>query len=136
MPNQIPASEGEEIIFDLNSRTRVLEGKYNLLRDRVLVINQNMIEEYKKILAEVKEINTDIKNVQEEIFKLKETIKHLIKELSLFAKKEDVHALEKYINIWDPMKFVTEKDVDRIIEERLKQISESKKDGGKKDKRS
>ena len=38
----------QEFLVDMNARVRDLEGRYNLLRDRVLVINQNMIEEYKK----------------------------------------------------------------------------------------
>ena len=132
-----PAEEEGNIILDLNSRTRVLEGKYNLLRDKVIVINQNMIEEYKKLLADTKAINYEIKEIRDEIFKIKETIKHLIKELSLFAKKDDVRSLEKYINIWNPMKFATEKEVKSLIEEKLKNLkgeSEIKKDGGKKPK--
>jgi len=132
-----PAEEEGNIILDLNSRTRVLEGKYNLLRDKVIVINQNMIEEYKKLLADTKAINSDIKEIQDEIFKIKETIKHLVKELGLFAKKDDVRSLEKYINIWNPMKFATEKEVKSLIEEKLKELKEEreiKKDGGKKPK--
>lgn len=133
-----PVEEEGNIILDLNSRTRVLEGKYNLLRDKVIVINQNMMDEYKKLLVDVKAINSDIKEIQEELFKIKETIKHLIKELGLFAKKEDVRSLEKYINIWDPMKFVTEKEVNKLVDEKLKEKKEGikEKDGGEKNKRS
>lgn len=132
-----PVEEGENIILDLNSRTRVLEGKYNLLRDKVIVINQNMIEEYKKLLVDTKGINSEIKEIHDEIFKIKETMKHIIKELTLFAKKDDVKSLEKYINLWNPMKFVTENEVKSLIEEKSKELKEGgeiKKDGGKKPK--
>ncbi|MBI2148734.1 hypothetical protein HYU23_03570 [Candidatus Woesearchaeota archaeon] len=106
----------EEILFDVNSRVRDLEGKYNLLRDRVLIINNNMIEEYKKTLGELKIINDDIREIKGDIFKIKESIRHFIKEMELFARKEDVQFLEKYINLWNPMKFVTEDDVVKIVE--------------------
>ena len=106
----------EEILFDITSRVRSLEGKYNLLRDRVLIINNNMIEEYKKLMSELKVINGDVKEIKGDIFKLKESIRHLVKEMELFARKEDVQFLEKYINLWNPMKFITEEDVLRIIE--------------------
>ena len=135
MQTQTEINEGGNIILDLNSRTRVLEGKYNLLRDRVLVINNNMIGEYKKLLVEIKGVNSEIKEIQDEMFKIKETLKHLIKELSLFAKKDDVRALEKYINIWNPMKFVTENDVKDLIKAELKNKEVDKKDGGKKPER-
>ena len=106
----------EEVLFDVNSRVRSLEGKYNLLRDRVLIINNNMIEEYKKIVGEIKFIDSEIKDIKGDVFKLKESIRHLIQEVELYARKEDVQFLEKYINLWNPMKFTTEEDVVKLIE--------------------
>ncbi len=107
----------EAVLFDITSRTRDLEGKYNLLRDRVLIINTNMVDEYKKLTMEMKLMNGEIKNVKEELFKIKESMRHLLKEFDLFARKEDVAYLEKYINLWNPLKFVTEADVLKLLEE-------------------
>ena len=106
----------EEILFDITSRVRSLEGKYNLLRDRVLIINNNMVEEYKKLMSEVRIINEDLKEIKQDVFKIKESIRHLVKETELFSRKEDVQFLEKYINFWNPMKFVTEEDVMRTLQ--------------------
>jgi len=44
----------------------------------------------------------------------------IIKELDIFAKKEQLKVLEKYINLWNPLNFVTTKEVEKIIEEKLK----------------
>ena len=118
----------EEILFDVSSRVRSMEGKYNLLRDRVLIINNNMIEEYKRLMSELKIIDSEVKEIKSDIFKIKDSIRHLVKETELFAKKEDVQFLEKYINFWSPMKFVTEEDVVRIIEQHKKHKKEVKKD--------
>jgi len=116
----------QEMIFvDITNRVRDLEGKYNLLRDRVLIINNNMIEEYKRMMSEIKIINEDMRQIKGDIFNIKESIKHIIKDLELFAKKEEVKYLEKYINLWNPMKFTTEEDVRRIL-------GEHKKEGTKK----
>src|SRR3989338_3479173 len=92
--------EGQEItevIVDLNNRIRTLENKYNLLGERLLVVNQNMIEEYKRLLREMKIINEDLK------------------EMELFAKKEQVRVLEKYIDLINPMRFVTTEEVESLI---------------------
>ncbi len=106
---------------DVINRIRELEGKYNLLRDRVLLINNNMVEEYKKIIGEIKVVDEDIRHIKTDIFNIKESIKHVVKDLELFAKKEEVKYLEKYINFWNPMKFTTEEDVKRILEEHKKE---------------
>ncbi len=110
-------SQQEDAIIETVRRIRTLEGQYNLLRDRVLIVNNNMIEGYKKTISEIKLLNDDVKEVKTDIFKIKESMKHLLKELELFARKEDVIVLEKYINLWNPMKFMTKEDVIKIIKE-------------------
>ncbi|MBI5391504.1 hypothetical protein HZB00_00720 [Candidatus Woesearchaeota archaeon] len=107
---------GQDILLDMSSRIRSMEGKYNLLRDRVLIVNQNMVTEYKKTLSEMKAINSDLKEIKMDLFQVKETMRHLVREIDFFARKEDVKVLEKYINLWNPMKFVTEQEVIQILE--------------------
>lgn len=122
----------DQLLFDVTSRVRSLEGQYNLLRDRVLIINNNMVEEYKKLSGEMRFLEGEIKEIKSDIFKIKETIRHLIKESELYPRKEDVQFLEKYINLWNPMKFVTEEDVIKILErhkEQKKTKEVKKKDG-------
>lgn len=117
----------QEFLLDMNGRVRDLEGRYNLLRDRVLVINQNMIEEYKKTINETRVINSDIKDIKRDIFQIKETLRHLIQEIEFFARKEDVKLLEKYINLWNPMNFTTEKEVVRIVQDEVQKALKEKK---------
>ena len=114
----------QNFVVDVGSRVRSLEGRYNLLRDRVLVINNNMITEYKKVLGELRVVNTELKEIKTDIFRLKETIKHLIAEVNTYARREDVKVLEKYINLWNPMKFVSESEVRKMIAEALRKHSE------------
>ena len=107
-----------QILAEIVNRARSLESKYNLLGERLLVINQNMIGQFKKNSTEFKAINDDLKELRSEVFKIKETIKDLSRELQFFATKEHIKALEKYINLWDPMKFLTEEDLNKILDER------------------
>jgi len=103
--------------LDVISRVRTLEGKYNLLRDRALIINQNMITQYQKTSAELKTIEEDLQDIKHTIFQIKETLKHLVQEMEGFARRDEIKILEKYINLWNPMKFVTEEEVKKLIEE-------------------
>jgi|SRR3989338_217598 len=108
-------SYDENIFLDMSMRMRTLEGKYNMLRDRVLLINTNMIAEYKKLLSENQALERDVARLKEDVFHLREGMKHLLEEMEQFARKGDVKVLEKYINLWNPMKFVTEHEVKKII---------------------
>ncbi|MBS3163299.1 hypothetical protein J4427_01280 [Candidatus Woesearchaeota archaeon] len=112
----VQEAETSNILVDLNTRIRVLEEKNSQLRENLLIINQNMIEEYKRLIQEIKTINSDLKETREDMQNLREIAKHVIKESAGFAKKDSVLVLEKYINLWDPMKFTTEEDVLKIME--------------------
>lgn len=104
------------IISDLIARTRVLESKYSLFGERMLIINKNMIEEYKKLSQEIKSIDTEVKEIKNDLHHIKEVLKKLVKEMETFARKENLKILEKYINFWNPMNFVTKEEVIKIIQ--------------------
>ena len=48
----------------------------------------------------------------------------IVRELEETAKREEVKVLEKYINYWNPIKFVTQNEVEAIVSEILKRNSE------------
>ena len=105
----------DQIIYELVNRIRVLESKQNLFSEKLLVMNQNMIEEYKKVVGELKKIRKGIQGSEDDLENVKNVVRHLTEEAGKFAIKDDVRVLEKYINLWDPLNFVTEKDVMELI---------------------
>tara|TARA_Y100000034_G_C6831595_1_gene375410 strand:+ start:624 stop:1073 length:450 start_codon:yes stop_codon:yes gene_type:complete len=108
-------SPEQQIIYELVNRVRILESKQNLFSEKMLVMNRNMIEEYKRVMEEMKKLNGSLKGFQEDLDNMRSVVRHLSEEASKFAMKEDVKILEKYINLWDPLKFVTESDVKEMI---------------------
>src|SRR3989344_3267063 len=123
--------EQSNVVSDINSKFRNLESKNNMLAENLLVVNQNTIEEYKRIYKEIEIINTDIKSLREDLFNLKQTLKGFLNEVDFFAKKNDIKVLEKYINLWNPIEFVKENDVDKLIEEKLNKMKKGCKSGRK-----
>ena len=115
MAEAIQESNLSAVLIDLNARIRILEGRYTLFGERLLVINQNMVEEYRKLMKETKLINHDISQIRQDIFNLKDILTSITKEMALFARNDKVKVLEKYINFWNPLHFMTEEDVIQII---------------------
>ncbi len=104
----------QNVLRDINSRVRISEGKYTNLRERVEITNRNMVEEQRRVIRDLKELNEEIIKLKNEINDLKETNRQIIQELSLFARKENVLVLEKYINLIDFMKFVTWDELEEV----------------------
>jgi DNA gyrase/topoisomerase IV subunit A len=120
---------------DSLERLRLIESRYGMLRDRMIIVNQNMIEEYKKLNQEIRILDSEIKDMKKDVVIIKDALNAISREMRNFSKIEDFKVLEKYINFWNPLKFVTEEDVFRIIKEKrgVKNITRKKsKSKGKK----
>ena len=122
MANQVAVEQDiSTVLSDVISRLRILESRYELFGERLLVVNRNMIEEYKKLREEIHNLTEEIKKVKAESFNVKETVRQIFKELQYFAKKEEILALDKYVKMWEPMEFCTEQDVKLIVKSMLKE---------------
>ena len=101
----------------INRRLKMLEEKYTNLRSRSQVTEQNMLQKNRNFFTEIKTLNLELTEVKKEINELKDKIMIIIKELESFAKRENVDILRKYIDLWNPVNFVTRNDVEAIVEE-------------------
>lgn len=81
----------------------------------------NMLEKNKLFSTDIRALTSDINEIRKEIDEIKEKIIDIVAELEETAKREEVKVLEKYINFWNPVKFVTQNEVEAIVKEILKQ---------------
>lgn len=108
---------------DLNEMARKLrlnEERTIGLRKKIQMIEHNLITGHKKFLSEIKFINQEISDMKREFDELKSRILDFARELQNCAKKEDVQVLERYVNMWEPVNFVSRNEVEKIIDEKLK----------------
>ena len=103
----------------LSRRLRLLEESVTNLRRFFQVTEENIIAKNKHYSAEIKTLTSDINEIRKEIQELKDKLLLVIREFQTVARKEDVKVLEKYINLWNPIKFVTQNEVEQIINEVL-----------------
>ncbi len=99
---------------DVSSKLRDLEEKYRVLKDRTLLIGQNLIDikeaNDKKMLMIKKDIEA-LKNGMERLVSFIETASQ---EFSKFARKEDVEILYKQAKMFQPLEFVRKKDLEKL----------------------
>jgi len=119
-PQEIPDISGiTEDVNTLSRRLRLLEEGFTNLRRFFQVTEENMIAKNKHVSAEIKTLTSDINEIRKEIQELKDKLLLVIRELQTVARKEEVKVLEKYINLWNPIKFVTQNEIEQIINEVL-----------------
>ena len=111
-------------VNNVSRAVKILEDKTSNLRRKVQINEENILAQNKKSSDSMKVMQSDLLEVKRDIEDIKEKIRLIVKELKLTAKSDDVKVVEKYLDLWEPVEFVTRaearKMIDREIEERLK----------------
>ncbi len=117
-PNQ-NIQEIQRKISELIERIRILEERVKTIRDKINVVNQTALSNVEEIKEANMSQNKRIKEIDEEANELKNIVRQITKSLSSKAKESDVKVLEKYINMMDSTRFISENDVRKIVNEML-----------------
>ena len=114
-PSAAPTSPFSQSIGEIERRLRSLEEKYSNLERRSQVTEENMLSSNRKMKAEIKMGSEEISDLKAQIADINEKIKALVRELQGFARVEDVDVIRKYLNLIEPLGFVTQNEVERIV---------------------
>lgn len=118
---EISNAELSSQINNLSRRLRILEERYTNLRKKTQVTDQNMISANKRANDAIRNLNTDSIDITREVEDIKEKIKIIIRELKVCAKYDEVKVLERYINLWEPMRYATHAEVEAIVQKMIKE---------------
>ncbi|MFH1053604.1 MAG: hypothetical protein V1740_04285 [Candidatus Woesearchaeota archaeon] len=125
------AIDPEAVNNQLNNvslRLRVLEERYTNIRRKTQVIEQNMLNAHKQIKEEIKMNGSDMTDMKREIIDIKNKIRQIVLELKNCALKEDLSVLRKYVEMWEPINFITQNQAEKMIQEAIdEQLGNNKK---------
>jgi len=102
-----------------------VESKVNNLIREMNVLKNDFTRKASDLKNEVKVFNEDLLELKREQEKTMQNFNLVVKELKQTAGIEEVITLRKYIEFWNPMNFVTRRDLDRIMETKLMEAKEN-----------
>jgi hypothetical protein len=82
-----------------------------MLRDRLLLIGQNLIEMKEKTSFDILEIKKDLEVIKKNMERLVSFLETASSEFSKFARKEDLEILAKQAKMFQPLEFIRKKDL-------------------------
>jgi hypothetical protein len=127
MAEQDSAGAIAALLTDFSTKIRDLEERHNLLKEKVLLLGQSFLKDGDRINKELSLMKSDMRDLKIDVERMKDGIQHIVSETADFARKEELAVLEKYMKVWEPLKFVREEDVEKIIEEKLIKMAEKEK---------
>lgn len=120
MPEEQYQDPINSLLAEFGTKLNEIEEKQRLVRDRALLIGENLISTKEDFENENFELKKQINEMKLEIKTLKQLVHRIINEIPNLARKSELEILENQSKIFQPLELVSIKDVERIIEEKLR----------------
>lgn len=104
-------SQGGQLTSEFATKLRDLEEKQRMIKDRLLLIGQNLVETKEKTNSDILEIKRDLEIIKSTMNRLVSFLETASQEFSKFARKEDLEILSKQAKMFQPLNFVLKKDL-------------------------
>jgi len=91
-----------------------IEERQRVIKDRLILIGQNLIDFKDKNEEEILEMKKDIEMLKRSVEKIKDFIETISSEFSKFAKKDDLEILKKQAKMFQPLDFATKIDLEKL----------------------
>ena len=111
-------------ITNMSTRLRVMEERSSNVKKKQYLVEQNMLSHSKKYAEEISLLKEEIDEMKRTMREVENKIILIIKEIRMSAKKEDVDSLKKYVELWEPVKFVTQNQVESIVRDFMEEEKE------------
>jgi len=116
---QTPQDPTTALLSEFGTRLNEVEEKQRLIKDRILLVGENLISTKEEIEKQDSETKRKINQIDFEIKTIKQLTKRIINELQNFARESEVEILERQLKMFEPLEFARLKDIEELIKQEL-----------------
>lgn len=99
----------DQVFGEANFKIRDLEEKQRILKDRLILVSQNLIDLKEQTTEKTLEIKKDIETIKQSLDRMKAFLETISSEFSRFARKEDLEILSRQAKMFQPLKLANKK---------------------------
>ncbi|MFW5865556.1 MAG: hypothetical protein ACOCU6_00505 [Nanoarchaeota archaeon] len=109
----------KETVNDIATRLKILEERYDIIKKKMRLSEQNIIDLEKETSEEIILINDDILELRKTVKVVQDKLSLLSDEVDNFVDKKDFEILKRYVDFWNPMDFVTREEVNEFLRKKF-----------------
>jgi hypothetical protein len=91
------------LVAEFGTRLRDIEEKQRLIKDRVLLIGENLVNAKSDTINEISKLKVKTDNLEKELERMKSTLSSLIEESKNFARKSELEILQRQFKMFQPL---------------------------------
>lgn len=115
------ASDIPSQMTNLGRRLRLLEERYETVRDKLQRGDKGFLDFQKEMNRELRINREEVSDLHRDLEDLKDKMRLIVKELKDCAKSDEVAVLKRYLQMWEPVQFVTQNEIDDIVERKIEE---------------
>jgi len=112
MVDQQPDTQLQFLLSDLGTRLRDIEERTSSLKERLALINNNLIDTRENTNQRLAQIEKQNSSLSLEIKKLNSNMQSIISEINNFVRKDEIILVERMLKDFQPLEFVRKKDLE------------------------
>lgn len=105
----------EKEIASLSRRVKIVEEQIDTLSSKVQLTEKDTIEKHKTSIKRINKTESDMREIRGKLQEINELVMRIADRLKDLAPKEDIEILERYSKWWQPLNYVTKKEVSDMI---------------------
>lgn len=109
-----------DFLAEIGTRINEIEEKQRLLKDRVLLIGENLISTREEMERQNIEFKKQIKQLEFDLKTIKQSNKRILDEFNNFARKTEFEILERQFKMFQPLELVRMKDLKDLVQKEIK----------------
>lgn len=124
MADQQQDNQLQYILSDLGTRMRELEERTSSIKERVLLINSNMIDSKEEMEQRILAIEKQNANLASDLKKINSAVQNILAETNNFVRKDEIILVERMLKDFQPLEFARRKDLEELKESMNIKVSE------------
>jgi uncharacterized protein YoxC len=119
MPEEQSTDQISFLLSDFNARLRDTEEKNRVLKERTVILGNNLISLKDQSDITLSSIKKDVSQIKKDVENIKNVLENLIGETNKLVRKEEVILIERMLKDFQPLEFARIKDIEDIIDKKL-----------------
>lgn len=91
------------LLSEFGTKLRDIEEKQRLIKDRVLLIGENLVDLKGDTVREVSKLKIKTDNLERELERMKELLSSIIEESKNYARKSELEILQRQFKMFQPL---------------------------------
>ncbi len=103
-------------LIDVQRRLRVLEERYTVLRRKNQLVDENFLRVEEELRKEMNKLNEEYTELRRLVIDIDDKLDRFLEQVKTTASREEVLVLKKYLEMWDPVQYLTHEEARRLLE--------------------